>query len=80
MICPVCASELKAVERQGVELDYCPSCKGIWLDQGELTELIRRESVAAVVEGQRALSNARHQREFDEATSVFNDRVYALAH
>ncbi|GAB4465927.1 MAG: hypothetical protein OHK0029_36910 [Armatimonadaceae bacterium] len=70
MVCPLCASELQQVERQGIELDYCPDCGGLWLDQGELNELIRRESVAAVLEGQKALSTARHQKEFDDAIRV----------
>jgi len=79
MICPLCAGELKAVERQGIELDYCSDCGGIWLDQGELSELIRRESVAAMLEGQRMLSDARHQREYDQpVVSLFSDPKMAI--
>ena len=36
MICPVCKKSMLTVELQRVEIDYCPSCSGIWLDQGEL--------------------------------------------
>jgi len=79
MVCPLCAGELKVVERQGIELDYCPDCGGIWLDQGELSELIRRESAAAMREGQRLLSAARHQREYDQPViSLFGDRTPAI--
>jgi len=43
MKCPVCGTpDLLMTERQGVEIDYCPSCRGIWLDRGELDKLIGR--------------------------------------
>ena len=41
MKCPICSNvDLVMSERQGVEIDYCPSCRGIWLDRGELERLI----------------------------------------
>lgn len=43
MNCPVCKLELKISERQGIEIDYCPSCRGVWLDRGELDKLIERD-------------------------------------
>jgi Zn-finger nucleic acid-binding protein len=43
MVCPVCKeTELRISERQGVEIDYCPQCRGVWLDRGELDKLIER--------------------------------------
>ncbi|VVD69855.1 hypothetical protein PCA20602_00568 [Pandoraea capi] len=43
MKCPVCGiPDLLMTERQGVEIDYCPSCRGVWLDRGELDKLIER--------------------------------------
>lgn len=43
MKCPRCAGvELKLSDRQGVEIDYCPECRGIWLDRGELDKIIER--------------------------------------
>lgn len=42
MKCPVCGVELRMAERQGVEIDYCPDCRGIWLDRGELDKIIER--------------------------------------
>src|SRR5665647_1124113 len=43
MKCPVCiTAELKMTDRQGVEIDYCPDCRGIWLDRGELDKIIER--------------------------------------
>lgn len=34
-------------DRQGVEIDYCPTCRGVWLDRGELDKIIERSDVAA---------------------------------
>lgn len=65
MMCPLCAQSLKTVERQGVELDWCSQCGGLWLDQGELNELVRREAAAALARGEQALRRERHDREFD---------------
>ena len=45
MQCPVCPDTLLAMsERQGIEIDYCPKCRGIWLDRGELDKLIERSA------------------------------------
>ena len=40
MTCPTCNVELRMTERQGVEIDYCPKCRGVWLDRGELDKII----------------------------------------
>lgn len=43
MKCPVCTDiDLAMTDRQGIEIDYCPRCRGIWLDRGELDRLIER--------------------------------------
>ena len=45
MKCPVCTTEnLVMSEKQGVEIDYCPSCRGVWLDRGELDKIIERSA------------------------------------
>lgn len=44
MPCPVCRVGLVMSERQGVEIDYCPQCRGVWLDRGELDKIIERAS------------------------------------
>src|SRR3546814_12940931 len=36
MLCPVCKVTLSISDRQGVEIDFCPQCRGVWLDRGEL--------------------------------------------
>ncbi len=40
MKCPICDIEMRIVERESVEIDYCPQCRGVWLDRGELEKLI----------------------------------------
>ena len=42
MKCPVDSATLLMSERQGVEIDYCPECRGVWLDLGELDKLLRQ--------------------------------------
>lgn len=42
MACPVCKVDLLIAERQKIEIDYCPRCRGVWLDRGELDKLIER--------------------------------------
>jgi len=46
MNCPVCNVELKMTERQGVEIDYCTKCRGVWLDRGELDKIIERSTTS----------------------------------
>lgn len=45
MKCPVCTQvDLVMTDRQGVEIDYCPQCRGIWLDRGEMDKIIERSA------------------------------------
>ncbi|MFN7160774.1 MAG: zf-TFIIB domain-containing protein [Candidatus Gracilibacteria bacterium] len=44
MNCPVCNVALVMSERQGVEIDYCPQCRGVWLDRGELDKIIEKSA------------------------------------
>ena len=43
--CPACRVDLLMSERQGIEIDYCPKCRGVWLDRGELDKIIERSAV-----------------------------------
>lgn len=48
MNCPVCTDvNLAMSDRQGIEIDYCPQCRGVWLDRGELDKLIERSTAEA---------------------------------
>lgn len=44
MKCPICSIELTMSERQGIEIDYCPQCRGVWLDRGELDKIIEKSA------------------------------------
>jgi Zn-finger nucleic acid-binding protein len=44
MNCPVCAVALAMSTREGVEIDYCPTCRGVWLDRGELDKIVERSA------------------------------------
>jgi uncharacterized protein len=49
MRCPVDNETLVMADRNGVEIDYCPKCRGVWLDRGELDKIIERAAGAAPV-------------------------------
>lgn len=42
MNCPIDNAQLVMSERSGIEIDYCPQCRGVWLDRGELDKIIER--------------------------------------
>src|SRR5688500_4458388 len=48
MACPVDGTALVMSERSGIEIDYCPTCRGVWLDRGELDKIIERNAASQV--------------------------------
>ena len=46
-VCPVDGATLVPVERSGIEIDHCPTCRGVWLDRGELDKIIERSAAHA---------------------------------
>ncbi len=61
MLCPTDQTVLVMSERKGVEIDYCPTCRGVWLDRGELDKIIDRSlesEIAAEAAGPAALAPA----------------------
>lgn len=48
--CPDHKVDLVVTERQGIEIDYCPICRGVWLDRGELDKIVERSGGSALVE------------------------------
>ena len=63
MPCPVCKVPLVMSDRQGVEIDYCPQCRGVWLDRGELDKIIERSAQEAAPA---AAPQAAPQRGYDQ--------------
>lgn len=51
MPCPVCRVPLAMSDREGIEIDYCPQCRGVWLDRGELDKIIERSAASQVQPG-----------------------------
>jgi uncharacterized protein len=68
MPCPVCRVSLVMSERQGVEIDYCPQCRGVWLDRGELDKILERsaqEVPSAAPTQQPSFLNPQHHQGHD---------------
>ncbi|MEO1362237.1 MAG: zf-TFIIB domain-containing protein [Pseudomonadota bacterium] len=57
MKCPIDGAELVMTDRSGVEIDYCPTCRGVWLDRGELDKIIERSVQAPPPPPQRGYSD-----------------------
>jgi Zn-finger nucleic acid-binding protein len=75
MKCPVCPdTTLLMSERQGVEIDYCPSCRGVWLDRGELDKLVQLGSRHEVSSSPPAPSAPQPTRRADFEDSDFGKR------
>lgn len=50
MQCPIDKVDLVMTERSGIEVDYCPKCRGVWLDRGELDKIIERAGSAPAMQ------------------------------
>ena len=62
MKCPIDGNTLVIAERSGVEIDYCPQCRGVWLDRGELDKIIERAASApAPAPRQQQYKNSGHE-------------------
>lgn len=66
MKCPNCAETLVMTERQGVEIDYCPQCRGVWLDKGELDKIIEKSSSSEASQEQKQYNEKRRRRDDDD--------------
>lgn len=70
MKCPACPeTTLLMTDRQGVEIDYCPNCRGVWLDRGELDKLVQlaaTQSTSPVSSGHRP-SEAQRRPDFHDS-------------
>lgn len=75
MLCPIDNTELVMSDRQGIEIDYCPKCRGVWLDRGELDKIIERSVPAEPVRtaskdehrsDERSRDHDRDRRDYDD--------------
>lgn len=60
LLCPACQELLVPVDRDGVEIDYCPHCRGVWLDRGELDKILERAAMGT------SRSTVRQQPRYEE--------------
>ncbi len=78
MHCPNCNTTLVMADKQGVEIDYCPQCRGIWLDRGELDKIIERSNN---VENQyRSIPNQHSFNDHHRNDHYRNDNDYYKQH
>ena len=61
MSCPVDGATLVMSERSGIEIDYCPTCRGVWLDRGELDKIIERNATEQAPAPRQQPSYQQHQ-------------------
>lgn len=66
MNCPSDGTTLLMSERQGVEIDYCPKCRGVWLDRGELDKILERAQAESAPYADEARPAAPQQRQYDD--------------
>ncbi len=77
MKCPNCKeTRLLLSERKGIEIDYCPDCRGIWLDRGELDKLLEQSREALPRESREARDDS-HQH---SGHSGFQEKYYKEKH
>ena len=77
MKCPACDVDLVMAERQGTEIDYCPKCRGVWLDRGELDKIIEK---SLAVEAPRASAPRDYPRDYRGDDRRYDDDRYHGSH
>ena len=66
MKCPKCNVSLLMSEKQGIEIDYCPDCRGIWLDRGELDKIIERTTSIDVEADRKPYYDGGHSKQYND--------------
>ncbi|AUD78417.1 hypothetical protein CW740_03790 [Kangiella profundi] len=77
MQCPVCDGvDLAMTTREGIEIDYCPKCRGVWLDRGELDKIIERSAPAQAATPQSQAQEPRYRDDLYKE-SKYRDHGYS---
>jgi uncharacterized protein len=77
MKCPVCPdATLAMTNREGIEIDYCPTCRGVWLDRGELDKIIERSSLEQAPAPARAETFVERERPRDYDDDRYREHGY----
>ena len=66
MDCPVDGTTLVMSERAGIEIDYCPACRGVWLDRGELDKIIERNAQQATAPAAAPVQQQQQQQFYEQ--------------
>lgn len=66
MKCPNCNVSLVMTDRSGIEIDYCPDCRGVWLDRGELDKIIERATPENPAPPQQQFQQQQHQQTYSD--------------
>ncbi len=66
MKCPIDETELTIAERSGVEIDYCPRCRGVWLDRGELDKILDRADSGSYPSSSSSRYDSRGDSRYDD--------------
>lgn len=79
MPCPVDGTNLVISERSGIEIDYCPTCRGVWLDRGELDKILERSSSPpppqeSMSRGTGLFDRGREQQSYSQDTRHYGQR------
>ena len=74
MNCPKCNVLLQLSERQGIEIDYCPQCRGVWLDRGELDKIIERSTMETPQRETRETYHRDDDHHYDEHSGHGHDK------
>jgi uncharacterized protein len=75
MNCPQDGTLLQMTAREGVEIDYCPKCRGVWLDRGELDKIIERTAAEYTSAQGSQLRNVHHET-YDDDDHQYQERHY----
>lgn len=68
-------------DRQGIEIDYCPQCRGVWLDRGELDKIIDRAAQSTTIQENTSVEHSRHgQRPYQENRDHDDRKYYEQRH
>jgi uncharacterized protein len=76
MKCPVDEETLVISSREGIEIDHCPQCRGVWLDRGELDKIIERAAPSVAGVGARDDRDRYDERDRDRDRDRYDDRSY----
>jgi Zn-finger nucleic acid-binding protein len=79
MKCPVCDVQLSISSREGVEIDFCPQCRGVWLDRGELDKVIERAAASLAPTAPVGGGEPRYDR-YDDRHDYDDRRGYGRDH